>query len=169
MSLSVLPEVSEMIFGNKKTIGFDFLDKSEKFININVFVSSKNISFQDNAYYIYPLILNLKKEIDFFTSNKLSLREGLENRNLSEIYDLFSNDGAAVYRDSKVCIDILYYDLSVKRAFFYAYQDGSDLIILGRFFEQEELISVRIKKIKYIDTLNQLLSNIEELSDIEIG
>lgn len=158
-----------MIFGNKKTIGFDFLGKSGKFINMNVFVSSRNISFQDNEYYIYPLILNLKREIKFFTCNKISLREGLENKNLSEIYDLFFNEGAAVYRDSKFCMDILYYDLSVKRAFFYAYQDGSDLIILGRFFEQKELISVRLKKIEYIDTLNKLLSNIEELSDIEIG
>ena len=50
-----------MIFGSEKTIGFDFLGMSGKFINMNIFVSGKNISVQDNSYYIYPLILNLKK------------------------------------------------------------------------------------------------------------
>ncbi|WP_227430691.1 hypothetical protein [Psychrobacter sp. I-STPA6b] len=150
-----------MMLGNKKTIGFDFLGKSGKFINMNVFVGGKNISFQDNSYYIYPLILNLKKEIEFFTYNELSLREGLGDINLSELYNLFFNDKTSVYKNSEIGLDILFFDLSVKRAFFYAYQEENDLIIFGKFFENDELISTRLKKSEYIDTLNQLLSNID--------
>ena len=85
----------------------------------------------------------------------------MENKNLYELYDLFVNDGNIVYKNSDVCLDILFFDLSVKRAFFYAYQEMSDLIIFGKFFEQNELISVRIKKREYIENLKRLLSIVD--------
>ncbi|WP_413519213.1 hypothetical protein [Psychrobacter glacincola] len=54
------------MLGNTETIAFNVHEIKEKFVVMDIIVNSINISYQDNSYYIFPLINNLKKS-DFLT------------------------------------------------------------------------------------------------------
>ncbi|WLP94207.1 hypothetical protein [Psychrobacter sp. M13] len=152
-----------MVFGNKTEIAFDIQKKNGNFIVMDIIVNSVNISCRDNSYYILPLIKNIKKEIKFIGTNELFLKKSMHCTNLLELHDLFYDHRVKVYESNIEELDVLFYDLSTQNALFYVYQEEDMLVFLGKFIEGDELISTKVSKSDFLNTLSNLLTKIESM------
>ncbi|WP_296207030.1 hypothetical protein [Psychrobacter sp. UBA3480] len=152
-----------MIFGNKEEIAFDVHKKEGNFIIMNIIVNSVNISYRDNSYYILPLIKNIKREIEFVSTNELFLRKDMTGKNLTELHSLFYDHETKVYENDVEELDVLFYDLSNQNALFYVYQEKDVLVFFGKFIENEEIIRATVSKSRFLSTLSNLLDAIESM------
>jgi len=152
-----------MIFGNKEEIAFDVHKKEGNFIIMNIIVNSVNISYRDNSYYILPLIKNIKREIEFVSTNELFLHKGMTGKNLTELHSLFYDHETKVYENDVEELDVLFYDLSNQNALFYLYQEKDVLVFFGKFIENEEIIRATVSKSRFLSTLSNLLDAIESM------
>ncbi|MGP4864152.1 hypothetical protein ACTXGK_08150 [Psychrobacter sp. T6-5] len=152
-----------MIFGNKEEIAFDVHKKEGNFIIMNIIVNSVNISYRDNSYYILPLIKNIKREIEFVSTNELFLHKDMTGKNLTELHSLFYDHETKVYENDVEELDVLFYDLSNQNALFYVYQEKDVLVFFGKFIENEEIIRATVSKSRFLSTLSNLLDAIESM------
>ena len=153
-----------LIFGNKYKIAFEVHKMEEQVVVMNVIVNSLNISYKDNSYYVFALILNIKKEIDFISGNDLSINSNLVNMPLSELYNIFYNSEIDVYKNSKDRIDMLFYDLSAKKSLFYVYQKNDLLVFFGKFYQSDTLITSTIEKFEFLEMLSNLLDAVKPIA-----
>ena len=151
--------------GNTETIAFTMHEIKEQFVVMDIIVNSVNISYQDNSYYIFPLINNLKKEIKLLINNELLLNKNLVNIPLSKLHDIFyeteTETETGVYDSSSERTNFLFYDLSTNKSLFYVYQEDECLIFFGKFFDSNNTITSRIKKSEFLATLLKLLHTVE--------
>lgn len=145
------------MLGNTETIAFNVYEIKEKFVVMDIIVNSINISYQDNNYYIFPLINNLKKEIKIFTDNELLLHKSLADTSLSELHSIFYESEIQVYDTLKERDNFLFYDLSTTKSLFYVYQEDELLI----FFDSNNIITSKIKKSDFLTILLELLDTVE--------
>lgn len=143
--------------GNTETIAFNVYEIKEKFVVMDIIVNSINISYQDNSYYIFPLINNLKKEIKIFTDNELLLHKSLAHTSLSELHSIFYESEIRVYDTLKERDNFLFYDLSTTKSLFYVYQEDDFL----KFFDSNNIITSKIKKSDFLTILLELLDTVE--------
>ena len=149
------------MLGNTETIAFNVYEIKEKFVVMDIIVNSINISYQDNNYYIFPLINNLKKEIKIFTDNELLLHKSLADTLLSELNSIFYESEIQVYDTLKERDNFLFYDLSTTKSLFYVYQEDELLIFFGKFFDSNNIITSKIKKSDFLTILLELLDTVE--------
>lgn len=149
------------MLGNTETIAFNVYEIKEKFVVMDIIVNSINISYQDNNYYIFPLINNLKKEIKIFTDNELLLHKSLADTSLSELHSIFYESEIQVYDTLKERDNFLFYDSSTTKSLFYVYQEDELLIFFGKFFDSNNIITSKIKKSDFLTILLELLDTVE--------
>ncbi len=150
--------------GNTETIAFKVHEIKEQFVVMDIIVNSVNISYKDNSYYIFPLINNLKKEIELFTNNDLLLNKNLVHIPLSELHSVFYESEAGIYDTCKERDNFLFYDLSTTKTLFYVYQEDQFMIFFGKFFDSNNIITSKIKKSNLLNILLELLDTIEHYS-----
>jgi hypothetical protein len=147
--------------GNIKTIAFKIHEMEKPFIVMDINVNSVNISYQDNNYYAFPLVNNIKKEIELITNGEFYLNKSLINKPLSKLHDIFYEAETGVYDSSSEITNFLFYDLSTNKSLFYMYQEDECLIFFGKFFDSNNTITSRIKKSEFLATLLKLLNTVE--------
>lgn len=147
--------------GNTETIAFTMHEIKEQFVVMDIIVNSVNISYQDNSYYIFPLINNIKKEIELITVGEFHLNKSLINKPLSKLHDIFYETETGIYDSSSERTNFLFYDLSTNKSLFYVYQEDECLIFFGKFFDSNNTITSRIKKSEFLATLLKLLHTVE--------
>ena len=147
--------------GNTETIAFKIHEMEKPFIVMDIIVNSVNISYQDNNYYAFPLVNNIKKEIELITNSEFHLNKSLINTPLSKLHDIFYETETGVYDSSNERDNFLFYDLSTNKSLFYVYQEDECLIFFGKFFDSNNTITSRIKKSEFLATLLKLLHTVE--------
>ena len=147
--------------GNTETIAFKIHEMEKPFIVIDIIVNSVNISYQDNNYYVFPLVDNIKKEIELITNGEFHLSKSLINKPRSKLHDIFYENETGVYDSSSERTNFLFYDLSTNKSLFYVYQENECLIFFGKFFDSNNTITSRIKKSEFLATLLKLLHTVE--------
>lgn len=147
--------------GNIKTIAFKIHEMEKPFIVMDIIVNSVNISYQDNNYYAFPLVNNIKKEIELITNGEFHLNKSLINTPLSKLHDIFYETETGVYDSSSERDNFLFYDLSTNKSLFYVYQEDEYLIFFGKFFDGNNTITSKIKKSDFLATLLKLLHTVE--------
>ena len=147
--------------GNIETIAFKIHEMEKPFIVMDIIVNSVNISYQDNNYYAFPLINNIKKEIELITNGEFHLNKSLINTPLSKLHDIFYETETGVYDSSSERDNFLFYDLSTNKSLFYVYQEDKYLIFFGKFFDGNNTITSKIKKSDFLATLLKLLHTVE--------
>ncbi|WP_440464665.1 hypothetical protein [Psychrobacter sp. ASPA161_6] len=147
--------------GNTETIAFKIHEMEKPFIVIDIIVNSVNISYQDNNYYVFPLVDNIKKEIELITNGEFHLSKSLINKPRSKLHDIFYENETGVYDSSSEKTNFLFYDLSTNKSLFYVYQENECLIFFGKFFDSNNTITSRIKKSEFLATLLKLLHTVE--------
>ena len=147
--------------GNTETIAFKIHEMEKPFIVMDIIVNSVNISYQDNNYYAFPLVNNIKKEIELITNGEFHLNKSLINIPLSKLHDIFYETETGVYDSSSERDNFLFYDLSTNKSLFYVYQEDECLIFFGKFFDGNNAIISRIKKSEFLATLLKLLHTVE--------
>ena len=150
--------------GNTETIAFKVHEIKEQFVVMDIIVNSVNISYQDNSYYIFPLINNLKKEIKLLINNELLLNKNLVKIPLSELHSIFYESEVGIYDTCKERDNFLFYDLSTSKSLFYVYQEDQFLIFFGKFFDSSNIITSKIKKSNLLTILLELLDAVERHS-----
>ena len=147
--------------GNTETIAFKIHEMEKPFIVMDIIVNSVNISYQDNNYYAFPLVNNIKKEIELITNFEFHLNKILINTPLSKLHSIFYETETGVYDSSSERTNFLFYDLSTNKSLFYVYQEDECLIFFGKFFGGNNTITSRIKKSEFLATLLKLLHTVE--------
>ena len=147
--------------GNTETIAFKIHEMEKPFIVMDIIVNSVNISYQDNNYYAFPLVNNIKKEIELITNGEFHLSKSLINKPRSKLHDIFYENETGVYDSSSERTNFLFYDLSTNKSLFYVYQENECLIFFGKFFDSNNTITSRIKKSEFLATLLKLLHTVE--------
>ncbi|WP_394209947.1 hypothetical protein [Psychrobacter piscatorii] len=147
--------------GNTETIAFKIHKMEKPFIVMDIIVNSVNISYHDNSYYAFPLVNNIKKEIELITDGEFHLNKSLINTPLSKLHDIFYETETEVYDSSSERDNFLFYDLSTNKSLFYIYQEDECLIFFGKFFDSNNTITSRIKKSEFLATLINLLHTVE--------
>ncbi len=147
--------------GNTETIAFKIHKMEKPFIVMDIIVNSVNISYQDNSYYAFPLVNNIKKEIELITNGEFHLNKSLINKPLSKLHDIFYETETGVYDSSSERDNFLFYDLSTNKSLFYVYQEDEYLIFFGKFFDGNNTITSKIKKSEFLATLLKLLHTVE--------
>jgi len=147
--------------GNTETIAFKIHEMEKPFIVMDIIVNSVNISYQDNNYYVFPLVNNIKKEIELITNGEFHLSKSLINKPRSKLHDIFYENETRVYDSSSERTNFLFYDLSTNKSLFYVYQENECLIFFGKFFDSNNTITSRIKKSEFLATLLKLLHTVE--------
>lgn len=147
--------------GNTETIAFKIHEMEKPFIVMDIIVNSVNISYQDNNYYVFPLVNNIKKEIELITNGEFHLSKSLINKPRSKLHDIFYENETRVYDSSSERTNFLFYDLSTNKSLFYVYQEDECLIFFGKFFDSNNTITSRIKKSEFLATLLKLLHTVE--------
>ncbi|MGP4715900.1 hypothetical protein ACTXGL_04600 [Psychrobacter sp. T6-6] len=147
--------------GNIKTIAFKIHEMEKPFIVMDIIVNSVNISYQDNNYYAFPLVNNIKKEIELITNGEFHLNKSLINTPLSKLHDIFYETETGVYDSSNERGNFLFYDLSTNKSLFYVYQEDGCLIFFGKFFDGNNIITSKIRKSEFLATLLKLLHTVE--------
>ena len=147
--------------GNAETIAFKIHEMEKPFIMMDIIVNSVNISYQDNSYYAFPLVNNIKEEIELITNSEFYLNKNLINTPLSKLHDIFYETETGVYDSSSERTNFLFYDLSTNKSLFYVYQEDECLIFFGKFFDGNNTITSRIKKSEFLATLLKLLHTVE--------
>ena len=147
--------------GNAETIVFNVHEIKENFVVMDIVVNSVNISYQDNSYYVFPLINNLKKEIELITNNELLLNKNLVNIPLSKLHSIFYETEIGIYNTTQEINNFLFYDLSTNKSLFYVYQENEFLIFFGKFFDSNSIITSRMKKSDFLAILLELLDTVE--------
>lgn len=147
--------------GNTETIAFKIHEMEKPFIMMDIIVNSVNISYQDNNYYVFPLVNNIKKEIELITNGEFHLSKSLINKPRSKLHDIFYENETRVYDSSSERTNFLFYDLSTNKSLFYVYQENECLIFFGKFFDSNNTITSRIKKSEFLATLLKLLHTVE--------
>ena len=143
--------------GNTETIAFKIHKMEKPFIVMDIIVNPVNISYQDNSYYAFPLVNNIKKEIELITDGEFHLNKSLINTPLNKLHDIFYETEAEVYDSSSEITNFLFYDLSTNKSLFYMYQEEECL----KFFDSNNTINSRIKKSEFLATLLKLLHTVE--------
>ncbi|MDN3452097.1 MULTISPECIES: hypothetical protein [unclassified Psychrobacter] len=143
--------------GNTETIAFKIHEMEKPFIVMDIIVNSVNISYQDNNYYAFPLVNNIKKEIELITDGEFHLNKSLINKPLSKLHDIFYETETGAYDSSSERTNFLFYDLSTNKSLFYVYQEDECL----KFFDSNNTITSRIKKSEFLATLLKLLHTVE--------
>ena len=147
--------------GNTETIAFKIYEMEKPFIVMDIIVNSVNISYQDNNYYAFPLVNNIKKEIELITDGEFHLNKSLINKPLSKLHHIFYETETGVYDSNSERTNFLFYDLSTNKSLFYVYQENECLIFFGKFFDSNNTITSRIKKSEFLATLLKLLHTVE--------
>ena len=147
--------------GNTETIAFKIHKMEKPFVVMDIIVNSVNISYQDNNYYAFPLVNNIKKEIELITNGEFHLNKSLINKPLSKLHDIFYETETGVYDSSSERDNFLFYDLSTNKSLFYVYQEDEYLIFFGKFFDGNNTITSKIKKSEFLATLLKLLHTVE--------
>jgi len=143
--------------GNTETIAFKIYEMEKPFIVMDIIVNSVNISYQDNNYYAFPLVNNIKKEIELITDGEFHLNKSLINKPLSKLHHIFYETETGVYDSNSERTNFLFYDLSTNKSLFYVYQEDECL----KFFDSNNTITSRIKKSEFLATLLKLLHTVE--------
>ena len=147
--------------GNTETIAFKIHEMEKPFIVMDIIVNSVNISYQDNSYYAFPLVKNIKKEIELITNGEFHLNKSLINTPLNKLHNIFYETETGVYDSSSERDNFLFYDLSTNKSLFYVYQEDECLIFFGKFFDGNNTITSKIKKSEFLATLLKLLHTVE--------
>ena len=147
--------------GNTETIAFKIYEMEKPFIVMDIIVNSVNISYQDNNYYAFPLVNNIKKEIELITDGEFHLNKSLINKPLSKLHHIFYETETGVYDSNSERTNFLFYDLSTNKSLFYVYQEDECLIFFGKFFDSNHTITSRIKTSEFLATLLKLLHTVE--------
>ena len=150
-----------IILGNTETIAFKIYEMKKHFIVMDIIVNSVNISYQDNSYYVFPLVKNIKREIEVITNGEFYLNKSLVNTQLSELHDIFYENENGIYESSDERTNFLFYDLSTTKSLFYAYQVDEFFIFFGKFFDGNDIIISKIQKIELLTILLKLLDTVE--------
>ena len=150
-----------IILGNTETIAFKIYEMKKHFIVMDIIVNSVNISYQDNSYYVFPLVKNIKREIELITNGEFYLNKSLVNAQLSKLHDIFYENENGVYESIDERTNFLFYDLSTTKSLFYVYQEDEFLIFFGKFFDSNSIVTSRIQKSELLTILLKLLHTVE--------